>query len=130
MWIVVRIHHVPRYLYVAVEQCRKVDILVVGCTTENHDGMFGERLATSLIARGVAGLVIDAGCRTTGAWVRGILATPFGIKAVASSLELIVEYAAQQKLIPKRLSVEELLEILSSVPQWLDSLAPIILHLI
>jgi 4-hydroxy-4-methyl-2-oxoglutarate aldolase len=50
-------------LHVAVEQCQKGDLLVVGCTTENHDGMFGELLATSLIARGVVGLVIDAGCR-------------------------------------------------------------------
>jgi 4-hydroxy-4-methyl-2-oxoglutarate aldolase len=50
-------------LHVAVEQCRKGDVLVVGCTTENSDGMFGELLATSLIARGVVGLVIDAGCR-------------------------------------------------------------------
>ncbi len=40
-------------IHVAVEQCRKGDILVVGCTTDNTDGMFGELLATSLMARGV-----------------------------------------------------------------------------
>jgi len=50
-------------IHVAVEQCRKGDILVVGCTTDNTDGMFGELLATSLKARGVQGLIIDAGCR-------------------------------------------------------------------
>jgi 4-hydroxy-4-methyl-2-oxoglutarate aldolase len=50
-------------LHVAVEQCRKGDVLVVGCTADNTDGMFGELLATSLRARGVKGLVIDAGCR-------------------------------------------------------------------
>jgi 4-hydroxy-4-methyl-2-oxoglutarate aldolase len=50
-------------IHVAVEQCRKGDVLVVGCTTDNSDGMFGELLATSLRARGVQGLVIDAGCR-------------------------------------------------------------------
>ena len=50
-------------IHVAVEQCQKGDVLVVGCTTDNTDGMFGELLATSLTARGVKGLIIDAGCR-------------------------------------------------------------------
>jgi 4-hydroxy-4-methyl-2-oxoglutarate aldolase len=50
-------------IHVAVEQCRKGDVLVVAVTSDNTDGMFGELLGTSLKARGVAGLVLDAGCR-------------------------------------------------------------------
>jgi len=50
-------------IHVAVEQCERGDVMVVACSADNTDGMFGDVLATTFMARGIVALVIDAGVR-------------------------------------------------------------------
>jgi 4-hydroxy-4-methyl-2-oxoglutarate aldolase len=82
-------------IHAAIAVVRPGDVLVVTTFSESTDGMFGELLAESCRAHGIAGLVIDAGVRDTAeitalrfpVWSRAISAQGT-VKTIAGSVNV------------------------------------------